>query len=139
MEQRFGIRYGAIAAILAAVVTQASAAGAVQNPPAPSYTVLQAHHGQTLYYEQCAECHGGMLEGQIGPALAGGDGNVQWETVSYVWTYVTAHMPAGNAGGLSLSDYADILAFLLQEHGHVPGRARLTPKIAMESEAYFGL
>jgi putative membrane protein len=112
-----------------------SAEAAVTPPP---HTARQARVGQTLYYENCAECHGAALNGNFGPALAGNGANVQWDTMKYLWSYITAHMPAGNAGGLSKDDYVDIMAFLLQMHGHPPSRAPLTPEAASTSKAYLG-
>lgn len=114
---------------------RASAAGA---PAAPSYTAVQARAGQTLFYEDCAECHGDLLEGNYGPALAGPDGNTQWETVQYVFTYMTGHMPVGNADGLSSQQYVDLMAFLLSRHHHAPGTQPLTAAAANASLAKLG-
>ena len=107
-------------------------------PAPPPFTGEQARKGQTLFYEDCAECHGGALEGKFGPALSGGEGNLQWATVSYVWQYMTAHMPAGNAGGLTREQYVDIMAFLLERHGALPSAKPLTVNAALESKAYLG-
>lgn len=106
--------------------------------PVPSYTGDQATKGQILFYEDCAECHGATLGGNYGPALAGPDGNVQWETVTYVWGYMTAHMPAGNANGLKPQEYVEIMAFLLKAHGHPAGTTPLTAAAANASKAYMG-
>ena len=130
-----------VAAIAGLVVfTARFALGA--PPPAsgmvPSFLADQARKGQTLFYENCAECHGAQLEGKFGPALGGGDGNIQWDTIGYVWSYMTGHMPAGNSGGLSREEYVDIMAFLLQTHGHPAGRAALTPLSAQASTALLG-
>ncbi len=112
------------------------------SPPptttAPSFAADQARKGQTLFYENCAECHGGNLEGNVGPALSGGDGNVQWDSVGYVWDYMTGHMPAGNAGGLRQDEYLDIMSFILKSHGHRPGKTMLTPESAKASQALLG-
>ena len=51
-------------------------------------------------------------------------GNLQWDTVTYVYNYVTAHMPAGNAGGLSQKEYVEIMAFLLKATPCSAGRER---------------
>lgn len=107
-------------------------------PPPPSYTVQQANRGQILFYENCAECHGASLEGNFGPALAGGDGNIQWDTITYVWTYMHQHMPAGNADGLREDEYLSIMAFLLKNHGIAPGRKPLTSAAAAASQAILG-
>jgi len=125
--------------VLLLLVLALHGAGAAPTAPvAPSYTGDQAVKGQILFYENCAECHGADLAGNFGPALAGGGGNVQWETVSYVWTYMTAHMPAGNAGGLRPDEYLGIMAFLLKVHGHPPGAAPLSSAAAAASKAFMG-
>ncbi len=116
----------------------AAVAVVLASIPAPPYTDAQATKGQILFYERCAECHGASLEGEIGPALSGAGSNVQWETVSYVWQYMTAHMPAGDAGGMTTEEYLEILAFLLKAHGHAPASAPLTERAALESKAPFG-
>jgi mono/diheme cytochrome c family protein len=104
----------------------------------PSYTTDQAAKGQILFYENCAECHGAELDGNYGPALSGPGGNVQWETVSYVWGYMTAHMPAGNANGLRPKEYVEIMAFLLKMHANPAGRKPLTAAAANASKAFMG-
>ncbi|HET6276343.1 MAG TPA: c-type cytochrome [Candidatus Cybelea sp.] len=107
-------------------------------PRPPSFTDDQATKGQTLFYENCAECHGARLEGNFGPALAGDASNVQWESVTYVWGYMTAHMPAGNAAGLKPREYLEIMAFLLKAHGNVPGKRALSATDAAASKALMG-
>lgn len=107
-------------------------------PAPPPYSAEQARKGQTLFYEQCAECHGDRLQGHFGPGLSTGDDNLQWSTVSYIWNYMTAHMPAGSAGALSEDEYLDIMAFLLKEHGNLPSRMPLTARAANESKALLG-
>ena len=108
------------------------------NPASPAFTADQANKGQILFYENCAECHGAKLEGNAGPALDATHGNVQWETVSFVFSYMSAFMPAGNAHGLSPDDYLNIMAFLLKAHGHHPGGPALTAKAATNSKALLG-
>jgi len=108
------------------------------EPAAPSFTEEQAQRGQIAFYENCAECHGARLEGNFGPALDDTHGNVQWEPVSFVFSYMTAFMPAGNAHSLRPNDYLDIMAFLLKAHGHQPGAAELTAQAATNSKAVLG-
>lgn len=122
--------------LLLVALRYALAAGSA--PAAPSYSADQARKGQTVFYLQCAECHGGNLEGNFGPALAGGDGNIQWDSVKYVYTYMTGHMPAGNAGGLSKDEYVDLMSFLLKMHGHAAGKSALTEDAAKNSKALLG-
>lgn len=108
------------------------------GPTTPSFTIEQAQRGQIAFYNNCAECHGAALEGNFGPALDDTHGNVQWEPVSFVFSYMTAFMPSGNAHALRPNDYLDIMAFLLQAHGHQPGRVPLTAQAATNSKAVLG-
>ncbi len=91
-----------------------------------SYTKDQAWQGRVTYYEHCAECHGGGLEGKFGPALAGGDDRTQYESGSAVYAYYSVSMPHGNPGALSTAEYVDIMAFLYQQHGRPAGTRPLT-------------
>jgi mono/diheme cytochrome c family protein len=114
---------------LASLVSFASAGGtavASQTKSHVSYTMQQAWQGRLDYYESCAECHGGKLDGQFGPALAGGDDNLQFQSVKAVYAYMSAHMPHGNPEGLPQAQYVAIMAFLMQSHGIAAGPRPLT-------------
>lgn len=114
------------------------AAMAASAPPI-SYTMDQAAQGRFAYYQHCAECHAGNLGGIIGPALAGPDGNLQWESGQYVYGYMTAQMPHGNPGGLSTAQYVSIMAFLYEQHHHAAGTKPLTAKAVKADTAPMGL
>lgn len=105
----------------------------------PGYTDAQASIGQTLYYQHCAECHGGSGEGNYGPGLLVDDGNVQWQPVYYVYTYMMQHMPAGDANALKKDEYINIMAFLLKAHGHPASNKALTDTSLMDSAALLGM
>jgi mono/diheme cytochrome c family protein len=126
-----------LAAALVAGVAGIAATKPAPAPPVPSYSSDQAQRGQIEYYENCAECHGAEAQGHIGPALVGDDGNLQWETVQYVYQFTTAQMPVGNAGALPKSTYLDIMAFLMKAHGNPPGEKPLTDAVANASQATF--
>jgi mono/diheme cytochrome c family protein len=132
------LRAALVAAALAGSLGTALAAGtkpppraAAPKPAAPagtaSFTADQAWQGRFDYIARCAECHGGDLHGYFGPALQGPDSNVPWQTPKAVWTYMTVHMPAGDAGALPQKQYLEIMAFLMQSNGRRAGRAALTP------------
>jgi mono/diheme cytochrome c family protein len=91
-----------------------------------SYTPQQASAGRLDYYVSCAECHGANLEGVFGPALAGADDNLKYQSVAAVYGYMSTHMPHGNPEGLAPDQYIDIMAFLMQSHGLAGGPDRLT-------------
>jgi mono/diheme cytochrome c family protein len=118
---------------VAALVCSATASSAFaegshhRTPPTlASFTTAQAYQGRFAYIQNCAECHGGDLGGQFGPALAGPHSNVPWQTPEAVYSYMTQQMPVGNAGGLSTADYLNITAFVLQSNGRRGGAKRLT-------------
>ncbi len=112
-----------LAALLAAALLTIGAATA---SPHRSYTAQQAEAGRLDYIESCAECHGGELEGQFGPALAGENSRIQWESPQYVYGYYSVAMPHGHPGQLSREQYVDIMAFLFQRHNIVAGPQPLT-------------
>jgi mono/diheme cytochrome c family protein len=117
-----GVRIIAVCGALA--LTGVSASTAPRE--AASYTVQQAYTGRLDYYESCAECHGAKLEGVFGPALAGGNDNLQYQKVADVYAYMSAHMPHGNPESLPQAQYVAIMAFLMQAHGFAPGQRELT-------------
>lgn len=126
----------AVAALCGTLIAGESVSAA--TAPGPSYTSDQAAHGRLMFYQHCAECHGGDAGGHIGPALAGPDSKLAWESGQYVYTYMTAAMPNGNAGTLSDTEYLDIMAFLYEQHHHSAGRKPLDKKAAMADAAPMG-
>lgn len=100
-------------ALVASATTVLSAA----TPNRITYSAAQAVQGRTIYYGNCALCHGANLEGISGPALKGADSNLKIQTVEAVYTYTTVEMPVGNAGGLPKADYVKLMAFILQKNG----------------------
>jgi mono/diheme cytochrome c family protein len=117
---------GALLALAALLVPAAGAPALSARGPEPvSYTPDQAWRGRLAYYQNCAECHGGNLGGVTGPALAGRDGNLQWQTGASIWSEISVEMPDGNGGGLPRQTYVDIMAFLYQQHHKPPGNKPL--------------
>jgi mono/diheme cytochrome c family protein len=100
--------------------------------------VQQAETGRLAYYESCAECHGGKLEGVFGPALAGGDDNLQWQAVKDVYAYMAAHMPHGNPESLPAQSYLAIMAFLMQSHGLPAGSKPLSADAVAKDATLMG-
>jgi mono/diheme cytochrome c family protein len=91
-----------------------------------SYTVQQADAGRNDYLQNCAECHGGELEGNFAPGLAGPNARDQWESPQYVYGYFSVAMPHGHPGQLTQQQYVDIMAYLLHEHARPAGTRPLT-------------
>jgi polar amino acid transport system substrate-binding protein len=129
-----------LGATLSAAIAQSTKHAAVANggttnpaPPQLSFSAAQVTHGRTTYLNNCAVCHGVDLGGVNGPALAGPDTKVSWGTGGGLWGYTTTQMPVGNAGGLSKSDYLNIVAYILQSNGQRPGSQAMTvPRIAAD-------
>jgi len=114
-----------VATAVAALALGASLAASAA-PRHASYTVEQAERGRFAYIQHCAECHGGELEGQFGPALAGPSGAIQYHSGAELYAYVSTQMPSGNAGALPPSEYLDITAFIYQRSGVPAGVHPLT-------------
>src|SRR5579863_3934651 len=74
----------------------------------------QATRGQTLYKEQCAGCHGDMLEGKIGPPLTGADFAADWSNTPDLINKVKNTMPQDKPGKLTAEQAADLAAYIAQ-------------------------
>ena len=96
------------------------------------YTADQAAKGATAYYQNCAMCHGPLLDGQpggySGPALKGpdfADPSYHFH-VSDIFNFVAKLMPSDTPGSLTHDQDVQIMAFLLQQNGYPPGTKELT-------------
>lgn len=90
-------------------------------------------HGETLYAERCASCHGENLEGikQTGaPALIGGRGTLNtnapvktvesyWPYASTLFDYVHRAMPMNAPGSLTADEVYSLSAYILGRAGIV--------------------
>ena len=102
---------------------------AAQPPSADGvFTTNQAASGWSVYGVQCAECHGQALEGMEAPPLSGVDFLNSWagQTTDELLAYLRDEMPPGQAGSLSDQSYVDLVAYLLESNGAVPGERTLT-------------
>ena len=103
---------------------------AAAQPPATdgAFTTDQAASGWSVYGVQCQECHGPALEGMEAPPLSGVDFLNSWagQTTDELFAYLRDEMPPGQAGSLSDSSYVDLVAYLLESNGAVPGERTLT-------------
>lgn len=83
--------------------------------------------GEPLYRQRCAQCHGKAAEGGLAPPLAGSvflqawGGRSLWELASKIRNT----MPADDPGKLTVSQSADLVAFLLQTGKFAAGGAEL--------------
>ncbi|MDC0598622.1 PQQ-binding-like beta-propeller repeat protein [Gammaproteobacteria bacterium] len=84
------------------------------------YTSQQALAGADLFAGTCAICHGvDMRGGEAGPALLGNAFWDKWsgEPLSALFDLTRTTMPVTNPNGFSGNQYAELLAFMLQQNG----------------------
>ena len=98
-----------------------------------SYTAEQAAAGTGLYAANCSRCHGMDLRNGSAPALRGPAMAGRWR-INMLYTFVSKQMPADARGSLRPEAYAAVIAFLMRQNGHPPGRARLTRATAQRIE-----
>ncbi|MCC8391494.1 transporter substrate-binding domain-containing protein [Paraburkholderia sp. MMS20-SJTR3] len=105
--------------------------------PAPSFDRDQVAHGEHLYADSCAKCHGEKLEGITAPALNGpsfAPAANSHLTIGGIYQYMSTNMPADKPGKMSDEEYADLMAFLLYTNGYDTGDAKLTAQAAQTSK-----
>src|SRR5262249_59319961 len=94
---------------------------------AVSYSDAQAMRGKQLSSDQCLACHGEMLEGVVGPPLAGMDFLTDFggHPVADVIQKIQGTMPQQAPGTLTRPQAPDITAYILHFHKY-PARPDLT-------------
>jgi alcohol dehydrogenase (cytochrome c) len=120
-------------AVLIVMGTSTGAPGVVAAAQPASadgaFTTDQAASGWSAYGVQCQECHGPALEGMVhAPPLSGVEFLNDWvgQTTDELFAYLRDEMPPGQAGSLSDQSYIDLVAYLLESNGAVPGERTLT-------------
>jgi len=91
------------------------------------FTAEQAERGQEEYSANCAQCHGGQLDGD--PPLTGQAFSSTWEgmPVNALFEVISQTMPQDSPGSLSDETYADITAHILAFNGMPEGEDELQP------------
>jgi mono/diheme cytochrome c family protein len=91
------------------------------------YTEAQAQHGEALYRQNCAYCHGQNLAGTFEIAPLMGRFMPYWSgtTLDVLMDYVNTAMPLGRLGAVSRADDADIIAYILKMNGLPAGGSAL--------------
>jgi mono/diheme cytochrome c family protein len=136
----------AAGAATAPAAATADAAPAATAPVAAAggggglYADAQAQRGQAVYVDNCAACHGPMLGGDIGPALAGPRFVARWKdkSIADVFDKIKTTMPASAPGSLTPEQTADVLALVLSSNHYPGGAAELTPEAAPQKTAPLG-
>jgi mono/diheme cytochrome c family protein len=120
---------------LAAAVALADAGQpAVRSQWQAVFTAAQAFRGRDAYAEHCANCHGVNLAGlpqevrypgqlPFTPALVGDQFAANWNGLSLggLFERIKTSMPQQSPGVLPRQTVADILAFMLEQAGYLPG------------------
>jgi alcohol dehydrogenase (cytochrome c) len=95
-------------------------------PPGEAlFTSAQALAGKEAYKRNCASCHGPNVDdGNSAPPLRGTAflGKYVGRSATDLFTYVSTKMPPGNPASLGGGDYAEIIAWVLQQNGYATGR-----------------
>ena len=92
------------------------------------YTKEQATRGKTAYQQECLKCHGENLGGgEAGPTLAGQDFLLKWngKTAGDLFGVIRKTMPSDDPGGLSIRQYTDLLAYILNVNDFPAGQKEL--------------
>jgi cytochrome c len=99
------------------------------------YTRAQAERGLSVYVDHCLTCHGEDLETARGgteygipsPPLAGRRFLLQWDGkgVDELFGLIQTTMPKNSPLRLKPQQYADVVAFLLQQNGFPESEAEL--------------
>ncbi len=84
------------------------------------YTVAQANRGRDTYAGMCQACHSPATH--TGPAFTDAwGGRTLWE----LFRYISEQMPKSDPGSLAASEYAQVLAYVLELNGMPPGNTQL--------------
>lgn len=114
--------------VLAIALAQGSEADAEATGVSSGvFTTEQAERGAEVYLANCSGCHGADLEGGFGPQLAPIGEHWHDSTLGSLYSFVSTAMPFSAPGSLEAQQYADVLAFVLQENGYQAGDAELAP------------
>jgi mono/diheme cytochrome c family protein len=96
------------------------------------YTNAQATRGQQVFRRSCVACHSensGEIPGQsAAPSLLGETFSSRWagSSVASLFDTIRQTMPDGAPNSLSLSEYADVTAYLLQMNEYPASASELT-------------
>jgi alcohol dehydrogenase (cytochrome c) len=94
-------------------------------PPTDAlFTSPQAVAGKAAYQQNCASCHGANVDdGNTAPPLRGATflSKYTGKPAADLFTYVSTKMPPENPGSIRGAEYAQIIAYVLQQNGYATG------------------
>src|SRR5262245_62388792 len=117
--------------------------------PEGSGTVAAGRDG---FAAQCARCHGPKGQGDVGPALVGGQGTLStarplktvgsfWPYATTLWDYINRAMPFDKPGLLKPSEVYAVAAYILNLNGIIGDTdvldAKSLPKVKMPNRDGF--
>ena len=91
------------------------------------FTTAQAAKGRSSYANNCAPCHGENLEGGSAPTLKDAGFSKKWfgMPADVLFNYISTKMPSPNPGSLDNQTNAQVLAYLFEVNGFLPGDQEL--------------
>lgn len=143
----FRTRLVLVAVIIASLVVFSDAIAAIgnaQEAPAANegiFTEAQAARGKSLYFDSCAVCHGGALQGEEdSPPLSGKHFFARWGAgpVSLLYGYINTQMPLGQPGSLGAGGAADVVAYILAVNKLPSGKRELPSDIRLLRDTKIG-
>src|SRR5438128_6466364 len=108
--------------------------------------------GREVFASQCARCHGSKAQGDIGPALVGGQGTLAtarplktvgsfWPYATTLWDFINRAMPFDKPGLLRPSEVYALAAYILNLNGIIGTSdvmdAKSLPKVKMPNRDGF--
>jgi len=108
--------------------------------------------GREIFAAKCSKCHGEKAQGDVGPALVGGQGTLNtakplktvgsyWPYATTVWDYVNRAMPFDQPGLLKPPEVYAVVAYILNLNGIVANDqvmdAKSLPKVKMPNRNGF--
>ena len=91
--------------------------------PAGVFDEAQTKHGQSVFHQKCAACHGDDLDGGTeSPPLSGDSFWASWDqkTARNLYSRIISTMPPDGPGTLAETDVIDIVAFIVHTSSEVP-------------------
>jgi mono/diheme cytochrome c family protein len=129
------IRYAPGAAFcvyaLVAAFSLTGHAGQIRSITEGVYSAGQAARGQVIYKARCAECHGNVMEGTIGPPLAGEEFLSTWSarSLANLVDKIQKTMPFNLPTNLSRQESTDLATYILQVGKFPAGPAELSDAV----------
>jgi len=119
--------FSGLALCVVTVMTSPALHGQARAASAGVYSAAQATRGQAVFKDKCAACHGDMLEGLVGPPLAGDEFLKAWgnQPLSELVGKIQKTMPQTEPGSLTRPQAVDLVAHILQVGKFPAGQAAL--------------